>query len=420
MRQALTVACDGGETRCSERFVIESSLRCQVETAFESLNSLQNEWDETVLKLGGPVYMSFDWLTTWWRFYGHGKQLRLFLFWHENELVALLPLYLEVFGRGPFKTKVARLVGANIPPKTFNPPVDPAWAEQAFALLLNRLFREERCDLLSIGPVSTVWSTTEGLKAGCAARRHLVSSASWQVRDVQSWFELPDKFEEYLSTLSSTERKNRLKRLRHLERGRKVSSDVVTDPALVERAFDDFLSQHTRQWKELGKAGHFGAWPNAEAYNRALLRAQARHGRVFFFRMLVDGEVVSNRYTFLFGRTVFSELPARAVGEPWDKLGIGGISLLKFNESAIQVGVRAVDSGLGAYEHKSQLGGSQIPVGVWHVKGRGLSGVKARVFLLLSRAVLGVCHKIWYRRVLPNLPPRFKRMQSINWLRFDV
>jgi hypothetical protein len=66
------------------------------------------------------------------------------------------------------------------------------------------------------------------------------------------------------------------------------------------------------------------------------------------------------------------------------------------------------------------LGGSQIPVGIWQVAGAGVSGLKARIFRAVARVILFACHKLWYRRILPSLPRRFKRTQSQWWLRFDV
>lgn len=395
-------------------------IRTTVLTEFGTDESLRKSWDDGVIAHGGNIYMTYDWLRTWWQFYGQGKQLRLFRFFHGDELVGQLPLYLESFGAGPLTTKVARLVGANIPPKAFTPPLMRESAREAFRHVLQRLFADEGCDLFALGPVPQSWPSRAGFEAACAQSVELILPATYHGRDVQTLFKLPASFEAYLKSLSSSERKNRLKRLRHLEKDYTVTSDSISDPVLAEPEFNAFVALHARQWQAVGKSGHFAAWPEGEAYNRAQVRAQARQGRVRFFRMLVDGHVVASRYTFLLGKTLYSELPAREVGEPWDKLGIGAISLLKFNEAAIEAGVAVVDSGLGGYEHKAALGGEQIPVGVWHVTARGFSGLRARFFLGISKLVLFLCHKLWYRRVLPRLPRRFKRTQQSWWLRVDI
>ena len=332
-----------------------------------SVTDLQAQWDAAVLEFDAPIYMTYDWVQLWWECYGRDRQLRLFLFWRRDKLIAILPVYLETFGFACCKTIVARLVGANIPPKTFNPPVEPELAFEVFSKFLRHLFVADRCNLLSLGPVSKQWSAEGAWQSACETSPDIISSPTYHPRDVQTVFRLPPTFEDYLSGLSGSERKNRLKRVRHLEKEHTVTVDIVTDQLSTVPEFEAFTKQHATQWRAIGKGGHFEAWPRAEEFNRLLVARQSELGRVRFFRMLVDGQVVVSRYTFLLGSTVYSELPARAIGEPWDRLGIGAISLLKFNQQLIGSGVENVDSGLGGYEHKTQLGGEEIPVGVWRV-----------------------------------------------------
>lgn len=389
---------------------------------YRSVSALADDWDAFVAQLEAPVYMTFDWAKTWWEFYGAGRQLRILLFRDADGLAGVLPMYLEDFGRGPWKTRVARLVGANIPPTVFNPPVRPAAARRVLALALRHLLREDGCDLVCLGPVSERWPGHAALEGSLEAKlaENSIGFVRHVPRDVQTWFQLPATFEEYVSGLSHSERKGRMKRIRQIERSHQLSTDIVSDPGLVQSEFEAFAGLHAAQWQAVGKPGHFGSWPNGHAYNRAQVAAQAGRGRVRFYRMLADGRVVSSRYTYLLGTTLYSELPAREVGDPWDKLGIGGVSLVKFNEAAIQSGVKAVDSGLGTYEHKAQLGGDRVPVGTWHIGGGGIHGIKARLFLLVSRAVGLACHKLWYRRILPRMPSGFRRTQAMWWLRFDA
>lgn len=399
----------------------DGGVECVVETEFGTLDSLQVAWDERVEVCGAPIYMTYDWVRTWWAFYGAGRELRVFLARKAGRLVGILPFYVEQFGVGPWAVRVARLVGANVPPKVFNPPVDPQYSEDVFKSVFRQLFQRDRCDLLSFGPVSTTWAGKGAFERTQDSAADLWGHAEWRQTDVQTLFRLPSSFEEYLESLSKTERKNRMKRVRRLEREHEVDADVISRPELIPGEFERFLVKHGEQWRAVGKGGHFVAWPRAEEFNRALVREQARHGRVHFFRLVVDGAVVVSRYTFRLGHTLFSELPARSIGEPWDKLGVGAVSLMKFNESAIGEGVVDVDSGLGGYEHKTQLGGQEVPTGVWRMVARRWgSRTKTRVFLLLAGLVQLVCLKLWYRRVLPRLPQKFRRSQPMVALRFHV
>ncbi|MBX3744441.1 MAG: GNAT family N-acetyltransferase [Verrucomicrobiae bacterium] len=390
-------------------------------TSFDGILPRRDEWDAAVTTLGGTIYLTFDWLQTWWEHYGRGARLRLFLFEEADRIVGILPLYLETFGSGPLRTVVARLVGANIPPKAFNPPIRPDLAGAMLGQVIAHLFDKEDCDLLSLGGVTSDWIQPGAVEAAAAATRAVAHPPVFHTRDVSTRFRLPSTFDEYLASLGSSERKNRLKRLRSLDRNYRVERDIVAAPDRVEAEFDTFAALHADQWRQVGKGGHFEAWPGALAYNRDLVRRQARHGRVQFFRLLLDGRIVASRYTFRLGNTLYSELPARAVGDPWDGLGIGAISLIRFTEQAIEAGIREIDSGLGSYTHKTQLGGDQVPVGVWRVTSRRpASRLKVRAFHAVGAASRLLLHKLWYRRLLPRLPAWVGRSQSLSCLRFDA
>src|SRR5206468_5757264 len=102
-----------------------SEFKTTVATDYRSVENLRRQWDDAVIALGGTIYMSYDWSRTWWEFYGAGKDLRIFLFYAGEQIVGILPLYIDRVGCGPLKFSIARLVCANLPPKAFNPPIHP-------------------------------------------------------------------------------------------------------------------------------------------------------------------------------------------------------------------------------------------------------------------------------------------------------
>src|SRR5512140_891799 len=76
-------------------------LQCRVERSFAALEQFRQSWDEAVIRLHGSVYMSYDWVRTWWHFYGSGKELRIFIFTAGEKIVGLLPIYLDTVGLWP-------------------------------------------------------------------------------------------------------------------------------------------------------------------------------------------------------------------------------------------------------------------------------------------------------------------------------
>jgi CelD/BcsL family acetyltransferase involved in cellulose biosynthesis len=394
-------------------------LSCRVETSFEALEPFRHTWDEAVVRLGGSIYMSYDWSRIWWEFYGDGKELRIFIFTHGQETVGILPLYIDSLGCWPLRLKVARLVGANIPPKVFNPPIHPTWAEAAFGVVLTRLFEKESVDLLSYGPVSELHHPTELLQRACEKRQGNVTQRTI-AGEVHSTFLLPPSLEEYFEGLSKAERKKRKYELRLLQKECSVLVDVVSNPVETGPEFERFAEQHTAQWQAEGKTGHFGAWPKGKEFNAALVKAQAALGRVRFVRIIANRQVLSNQYVFAFGDAFFWELPARALGRQWERLSLGPAGLISTIESAIQEGKKQVEGGLGHYDYKVKMGAQEHAVRRVHVvANRAGSRVRRTLFGAIRFCVLYGYHKLWYRRIAPHLPAPEERPQWNFWLRLD-
>jgi CelD/BcsL family acetyltransferase involved in cellulose biosynthesis len=387
---------------------------------FAGVEHLRAAWDDAVARTGGSVYMTYDWARLWWSFYGRSAALRLFVFSAGGRIVAILPLYIDTIGWGPLRLRVARLVGANIPPKVFSPPV-PAWcAREVFEQALPALFARDRCDLLSLGPVSDEEHWKESVPGFCQSRPDIVASCT-AAKGVHSVFHLPADMEAYYASLSKNERKNRRKyELRLLGKEHDTRVDVIKEPAGASAEFERFAEQHRRQWLAEGKSGHFGAWPDALAFNRALVAAQAKAGRVRFIRIVADGEVVASQYTFAFAGRYYWELPARAIEPRWDRFSLGPSGIVTMLAQGIEEGVTRVEGGLAHYDYKVRLGAKEYATWTYRVVPAG-SATRVRVALFsIARTALSLAyHKVWYRRVMPRLPRFLWRPQTRLWLALD-
>lgn len=396
----------------------EATLR--LENDFASLDGWRSAWDEAVLELGGSIYMSYDWSRTWWEFYGTGKDLRIFWFSAGGKTVGVVPIYIDRIGFGPCKFSIARLVCANIPPKAFHPAVHPDWAAQIFEAILKQLFERDRCDVLSLGPLSSEHETVGHLESVARSKRDIVSKVTVLFEGVSSVFNLPKSLDEYFEGMDKSERKKRKYELRLLRRELPVTEDVVSSPASVEAEFEDFARLHALQWQGRGKFGHFGSWPKGLEFNRALVRSLAKVGRVRFVRILADNQVVSSQYAFAFGNSYFWELPARIIGPKWQRFSLGAAGFFGLVDAAIKEGKTRVEGGLAHYDYKQKLNATEHATKVVRVVRRQLgSRTRTGLFLLLRFCCLWGYHKIWYARISPRLPAPFRKPIWPFWLRLD-
>lgn len=384
-------------------------LSCTIETSFERLEHLRELWDEFTEKAGGSIYMSFDWCQTWWRFYGRRNALRIYIARSGKQIVGILPLYIDRMGVYPLRFRVAKLVGANIPPKVFAPALLPEYAYAIFRIVLSHLLKTERCDVLSIGPVSKFFPSGPILRS--VVENEFAESSVFveQPRDVYTVFELPDDYLSYLRSLSRNERKQYNYKLRALQKEHNISVRVVNSTSEASTAYEMFLQMHTRQWNEEGRPGHFKAWPQADEYNRELVQKQALRGRVRFLLLQSDETVIAAQFGFRFGNTYYWELPARATGPQWERLSLGRTALCLLFEEVIAEGMRTIQAGLGHYKYKRGLGGKEISVQYLRVVSRSMmSRIKWFCFRMIGSIIQLSYHKVWYRRIQPHLPKGFQ------------
>lgn len=395
-------------------------IECRVFEDFTSVEELRDSWDAAVGAAGGSVYMTFDWVRVWWSFYGRAAELRLYVFFSAGEIAALVPLYIETVGGGPLRMRVARLIGANIPPKVFNPPV-PEWcADRVFRIITEDLLLSGRSDVLSYGPVSETHESTSSLRRICEGDLSGILKCEI-AQTIHTIFHLPRDMEEYYAGLSKNERKNRRKyELRRLKKDHETAVEVIEDPALVSEAFEHFRKQHTQQWKSEGRTGHFGAWPDALDFNRRLVEAHGRLGRLRFVRLVADGKVIADQYVFAFGDRYYWELPSRETDSYWDPFSLGPTAIVTMISAAIAEGMTCVEGGLAHYDYKLRLGAREYDALTYRFIAPGLRSRIKVAFFAAIRSVTRVGYQaLWYRRMVPRLPSRFWHPQWRFWLKMD-
>jgi CelD/BcsL family acetyltransferase involved in cellulose biosynthesis len=392
----------------------------RIETDFARLSGLREEWDRTLADHGGSVYFSYDWSRTWWEFYGKGKELRIFLCHLGESLVGILPIYIDRIGVGPLQFSIARLLGSNIPPKTFKPPVPSECAEAIFQLVLTQLLERDGCDIISLGPISETGGFLEKFKEVAQRRVALCSEVSLDREGVHTLFHLPKSLEELFSRMDKDERKKRKYEMRLLAKEEAVTRDVISAPEKVEAEFERFATLHASQWRDKGKLGHFGSWPRGLQYNLALVRAMARLGRVRFVRILAGGEVISSQFGFVFGQTWFWELPARLMDKKWNRFSLGTTGFFSLAEEAIKEGKTCIEGGIAHYDYKQKLGGTEYGLDLLRVVSkRSASKVRTRFYGWLRKCLQIAYYKIWYARVSPRLPATLRGPIWSFYLRLD-
>lgn len=396
-----------------------ADLTVKVLRSFEEAASLRELWDKLVLELQAELYGSFDWCRIWWSHYGRGRELRIFAFYAGGELVGVVPMFRErlwICGG----LRIAKLVGCDFALALCSLLVHASGASEAIRRVVSYWLNEGGCDAVWLGPLNGSDSSREHARLACRSLASEVAIARDAEIGVHSSFHLPPSFEEYVQGLDKRQKQNFRRDMNLLQRSFKTESDTIVGEEEAVSEFETFQRMHAEQWAAQGKLGHFQDWPDGLAFNRDLTRELARLGRLRFYRLLVDGKVVSYQYGYRLGDRLCWRLPARPAAREWDRFGLGRVGLMKMIEDAIAEGVRHIEGGCGHYDYKVQLGAKEYPLGSLLISSTRVgSRLRCRCLVLVSRLLHLLYYRIWFGRIAPKLPlPRRSLWRS--WIKTRI
>ncbi len=387
----------------SEKRGEAAELTCRVETDLSALAAMREAWDAFVGQAGGDIYFTYDWCRAWWRCYGRGRQLRVLLFRRGDQLVGLMPLVIDRLWLGPVCIRLAKLLGSDSTTVVLNPPVLAEQAAAVYARTLSYFLRDQKCDALWLGPLSGDRPHREQIRAGCDASRSFARLVQDRDMTVHTIFRLPETYEAYLASLGKSQRGMVRRERRTLEKQCEPVVELIEDPAHVMATFEEFLALHQRQWSAQNMLGHFGDMPRAESFNRELAGLMAQQRRVWLLRVQAGNRVVACEYAFVFDGTLYWRLPAREVGEAWERLSLGRVSMAYLIEKAIDEGLGSIEGGAGHYPYKCRMGAEELPVGAMLIAAdRRGSVIKTRLLSAFSRVLHLLYYRIWFSRVAPK------------------
>lgn len=398
----------------------EKPLSVRVLHSFAEAESFRTAWNGLVVRSGADVYQTFEWCSTWWKHYGDKRSLHILLYFSGDELVGLVPAFIETLWLGPVWVRAGKLVGSDFSLHLCNLPVMSNHLPAVVAQALQHFIGQHRCDLLAIGPLAGPATPVDAIIAAGQHEPNLIESAKLLGTDCNTYFSLPATFDDYLKSLSKQQRDGLTRYLKQFSKAYQVKFDVVAQPEKLAAEFERFRELHAAQWKTEGKLGHFDDWPKAEAFNRDLIRTLGDQGMVRFYRIHANDQVVSSYFSYVFNGTNYARLPARVCGPEWDKYSFGRMGLVKMFETSLGEGQQIVEAGRGHYGYKLLLGGQEHPMRTIQFIRRGF-GVSARVRLFRATADLLVktYYKVFIRRIAPRMPalqgPIWPFMIRITW-----
>jgi len=403
--------------------IVKSDITANLYCSFEELAGLQEQWDDLAESVGSGIFLTYDWCRIWWKYYGGKRDLKVWVFRKGEQLIGIVPLFLENIRLGPVSIRAVRIVGSDHTMAQFSLPVVAGHITDVKENLADSLLME-KWDVIHIGPIAGLCGHYDSLKESVSRAFNDTCDVSYSEDQVQTYFFVADTWDAQLAELSKNARRNIKRKCKALkdvlkDRPGTLTSDFATVQK-VNAVFQGFVDMHQKHWNRKGKLGHFGDWPDSFDFHKEMALEQLKHGRLRLMQVRWGQYNLGYEYTYKFGNKYFAFLNSRTDVKEVADVGVGTTIFAERMKKAIGENVKYVDAMRAKYDHKMRLGGKLFPMrDIYVIHKRINSRLRVRFFRLFSRLLHLAYYKIWFMRIAPKLPFRRRPLWRI-WIRANA
>lgn len=221
-----------------EAFWSESELRVELYTEKEAFLPLREEWNR--LLVGSPsdtIFLTWEWQSLWWEFFGRGHRLLLLTARQEKELVGIAPLFYADEGM------TLRLVGGTEISDYLDIIALSGHEREVWSAFLAHLLEECSWDTLDLHNLPAASPTREVL---LSLKDEYGLKVEVSLEDVCPLISLPESWEGYLQMLDKKERHELRRKIRKAEREAQIDWYLVSEEADLASEMEKFLDLHQR------------------------------------------------------------------------------------------------------------------------------------------------------------------------------
>jgi peptidoglycan/xylan/chitin deacetylase (PgdA/CDA1 family)/CelD/BcsL family acetyltransferase involved in cellulose biosynthesis len=273
-------------------------LKVVCHTNWDELTGLRQRWNELLAgSAGDTIFLTWEWLTAWWKNYGEGRPLMVLTAWEGDVLLGVAPLYCDVVRRWGFAWKCLRFVGDGSQDSDYLDFFALAGREQDAMHALTDYLRDHRqeWDELDLhGPIAG---------SQCmAAFRQRASENGWRLEEEPvpcATLRLPQNWESYLKIMKPRFRTKVRSSLTCLQEQLQTAPVECRDSDQLKEWLPILFDLHTQRWKTVGLPGVFRSQAKRNFYHD-VSRLLLNRGWLAFHRLDWGDHALALQYGFVY------------------------------------------------------------------------------------------------------------------------
>jgi len=318
--------------------------------------SVEQRWHRLHEISTGTIFQTPAWTLTWCRTFQDCFAMRILTVMDGEELLGVMPCFLEPSTYGPIRLHRLRMVGEHSIFGGYEPLVHPGRREEVlseFVALLNHELRSRKTDIVDfhfLDPQGPVGRTLNSQLRGRGLHTQFTPLSTSHLT-----VDLPVSFDTYLKALGDRTRKN----LKNQERVliRQGAQCEILGGSRAGASFEEFALLHRTRWASEGQRGHLETRPRFLEFCRAIVALIPAATRFYF--MKENDTAVAGLMVFALHGRVHVYLSGRDPAHPWSRLSPGRVLIGMCIRDAIGQGARVVDFQGGDEAYKLHLGGKE-------------------------------------------------------------
>jgi CelD/BcsL family acetyltransferase involved in cellulose biosynthesis len=348
---------------------------------------LEPAWNALLERSDATVFQTFEWLRTWWTYFGRGRRLLILAFDRNGETEGIAPLFHEkekVLGI-PVATRL-QFIGAEL--SDYLSVIAARGSEDAVMAAFAQWLAGHRrtwdvFDLEDVPETSASFALLPGRleSAGLSVYRYQ--------GNVCPRVSLPASEAEMMRQLGPSGAYN-LKR-----KSKRLKANFRSDVRLIRRpedpiggAIDDFAVIHGGRWKSQGHPSAFDD-PDHRAFHKEVCGKLAERGWLRIFFLDIDEEPAAVCFSFNFRSTIYMYQSNAHGGEEVMKCSPGLLVRSTAIVEGIAEGMRVFDFMRGNEPYKYREWGA-YDVNNWLIRSSSHTGAgRIRFYLFLAAELLG-------------------------------
>src|SRR5215475_3964369 len=323
-------------------------INVEVEEGADALTRLGVEWRAMYCASGAPPFLSWEWLSTWHKWFGRDKYPFLLCARERGNLIALLPLCAENRQSSRFSPRLKRMsfMGESYGAADYLDILAlPGFKQKSADIFIDYLALPRSFDLLELEGMSADSRTLQSLT------RRFANDGRFRYRIVPQYIcprmSLDARWEDLLER---SRRSDYFKRC--MKRLNKIASfefRVISDANEIPAAFGRLLELHVGRWIERGGSSAFRT-AEQKGFTFEAAAELARVGMTRFEEIWLEGECRASLFGFESGDCYYFYLSG--FDQAWSKYSLGFTLLWLSIREASRRGLKMYDFLRGDENYK--------------------------------------------------------------------